>query len=206
MKNNQKNKILINGLICLVLVGILATVFFLPTPVLAQGGNFPNPIGPDTFEGVATAIRERLLTFVAAVAMIILIIAGIIYIFSQGETGRTELAKKYMIGAVIGLLIILGSNTILKELYNIFGGTMTSEISEASSFTDIVTKALNLLLSIVGILGIIGLIVSGIMYLTSHGDTSKQETAKKQMIYSIIGLAISIGALIIVSQIANLLG
>ena len=49
------------------------------------------------------------------------------------------------------------------------------------------------------------MIVGGVMYLTSAGDEDRIDTAKKIILYSIIGIAVSLAALVIVRQIAALL-
>ncbi|MBD3238051.1 MAG: hypothetical protein GF332_00220 [Candidatus Moranbacteria bacterium] len=165
-----------------------------------------NWLKSDEFEQVLINILARLRTFVAALAIIMFVIAGIIYVFSQGEENRVTLAKKMIIGAVIGLLIILAAESILKELYTIFDrDDLPTEIKGAKEIWVYVQNILNLLLSLLGMIGIISLIYAGVVYLTSGGNQERAETAKKQMIYSIIGLFVAIGSMIIVKQIDSLL-
>lgn len=54
-------------------------------------------------------------------------------------------------------------------------------------------------------LAVIGIVYSGILYITSGGDTTKAETAKKNLIWSIIGLIVLILATLIVSWIQNII-
>ena len=75
----------------------------------------------------------------------------------------------------------------------------------APTLTQIALNFLNFLLSIVGALALIMLIVGGIMYMTSAGDDDRIKTGKKIVTFSILGIFISLAALVIVKQIAALL-
>ncbi|MBD3300070.1 MAG: hypothetical protein GF347_01835 [Candidatus Moranbacteria bacterium] len=169
--------------------------------------NVKNPIGSDTFEETIISILDRLEVFIAGIALIMFIISGIVYIFSQGNQDRTALAKRIMTGSIIGLIIILGAKTILKEIYDIFGVVITGSTgaSTAQSIKDVVQNVLEFVLSLIAMLAIISLSISGIGYMTSLGNQEAMEKNKKQIIYSIIGISIAIGSLVIIKQIASLI-
>ncbi|MBU2025973.1 MAG: TrbC/VirB2 family protein [Patescibacteria group bacterium] len=210
----MKNKFILN------LAGISLTLSFIFTaagilipqslPAQAESVKIDNPLGEESqdfnFEEVATKIIDYLKTIVAFVAIAVLIIAGIFYVFSQGNEQRTTLAKKIMTGAVIGVVIVLAAPTILKELFEIFGfASKDATIDAAQEAKSVVTKAAKTLLSVLGAIGIISLVWSGILYLTSGGNQERAEKAKKQFVYSVIGLVIALAALIIIKQIDELL-
>ena len=44
------------------------------------------------------------------------------------------------------------------------------------------------------------------MYLTAYGDEKRIDTGKKTITYAILGIVVTLAALVIVRQIANLLG
>lgn len=170
--------------------------------------NIPNPITGDNFEAVVGSILDSLQLFVGGIAIIMFVIAGMIYIFSGGNQERTELAKKVMTATIIGLVIILAGRTIFKEIYDIFGdvlGEEGNEISNSNKAIDIVENVLNFVLSLVVIIAIITLAIGGITYLTSGGNQERAESAKKQIIYSIIGITLALGSMVIVTQIVNLI-
>jgi hypothetical protein len=62
------------------------------------------------------------------------------------------------------------------------------------------------LLGLVGILGVIGFAISGIMYLTSAGDDDRMGTAKKAMVYSIIGIVVALLGLVALNTISSVIG
>lgn len=179
----------------------------LPAPASAKSFNIniQNPINTDDFEKVVTNVLTELRTFVAGIAIVILIIAGLVYIFSQGDDKRVTTAKRIMTGAIVGLVIILGAETILRELYIIFDKTPSTEVSNAQRLFDIVEKTLKLLLSATGVLGIIAFVWGGFLYLTSAGNEDQAELGKRQIIYAITGIVIALSGLIIVTQIVELM-
>lgn len=174
------------------------------------GGNFPNPVNASDVKGILNAILTSLKSFVVIVAIIFIVIGGLMYMFSAGDEKRATTAKSTITYAVIGLAIVLAAPTFLREIIEIMGGnkglTSTSDIDSAIRIKQIAINVLNLLLSVVGIVAIISLVAGGAMYLTSYGDEKRIETGKSIVTYSIIGIAVAIGSLVIVRQVATLMG
>ncbi len=56
---------------------------------------------------VITRIITFLLTFLAALAVLIILVAGVMYITSGGDEGKVETAKNWILYAIIGLIIAL---------------------------------------------------------------------------------------------------
>jgi len=77
------------------------------------------------------------------------------------------------------------------------------------SDTPIITLVGNILLWLLGgfgIVGVIGFVIAGILYITAFGDTTKMETAKNAMYYSIIGVIIGLAGLVVIKAASTLLG
>lgn len=143
---------------------------------------------------------------VVVLAILAIVIGGVMYVISAGNSGLMTSAKGAITGAMIGLAIVIAAPSFLKEVYSIVGGKENpAELQRALSLTQIATKALEFLLSIVGIIAIIMLIIGGLAYLTSGGDSKRADVGKEIVQNSLIGIAIVMGALIIVKAIAGLL-
>ena len=69
----------------------------------------------------------------------------------------------------------------------------------------VVDRVLNWMLGIFGALALLAFVISGIMYLTAAGESTKMENAKKAMIWSIIGVAVGLGGVVILQTIDYLL-
>jgi hypothetical protein len=158
----------------------------------------------------------------ASLAVIFIIIGGIRYMIASGNEQMVTAAKKNIIYAAIGVAIILGTASFLKTLAIGMGANPNAFFGETGVFAavpgimeegtltgvlageEIVQNILNLLLSLLTILGIIGMVLGGIWYMTSGGNEDRMELGRKTLIYSIIGLALAIGSMIIVKQVAQL--
>lgn len=71
---------------------------------------------------VVLTILRTVLTLVGIAAVIAVIIAGVMYMFSFGNEQQAEKAKKALIYAIIGLLIIGASILVVNLVINAFGG------------------------------------------------------------------------------------
>jgi Type IV secretion system pilin len=77
-------------------------------------------------------------------------------------------------------------------------------ISDASnaSIGKIISNAISIMLIVTVILALIYLILGGITWITSGGDKSKVETARKRLTFAVVGLVIALGAFFIISIIS----
>lgn len=189
----------------LTLVIIFLSVLY-PNFALAQGKiELQNPLGVSSIQDLFTSLMSRLETIIGTLAVLFIIIGSIMYILSSGNEEMATKAKKTITAAIIGLAIAVGARTFLKEIWEILGVQGQGAAPGGLTLREIIVNILELLLSIVGVLAIIGMVIGGIMYLTSYGDTDRIETAKKIFTYSIIGITIALGSLIIVKQVSNLI-
>lgn len=78
-------------------------------------------------------------------------------------------------------------------------------ITDAPNLTEVLMRVLDFLLTVAGMLALIGLIISGITYLVSSGDEKLIAIAKKSFNYSIIGMAVVLGALVIIETVTHLI-
>jgi len=76
-------------------------------------------------------------------------------------------------------------------------------ITDAPAFKTIGINILFFLLSVAGLIAIMSLVVSGIIYFFSAGDERKMQVAKKTVKYSIIGIAIAMGGMILVRLVGQ---
>jgi hypothetical protein len=82
-----------------------------------------------------------------------------------------------------------------------FGGTD----ADLSSVMGMIEWAIDLALSFAGILGIIMILYSGFLYVSSFGKEEQAETAKKTLLWSIIGTFVVILAKVIVDNLDRFL-
>jgi hypothetical protein len=71
---------------------------------------------------------------------------------------------------------------------------------------DIVKNFMMWILGLVGIIGVISFAIAGVLYLTAAGDEDRINTAKKAMMYSIIGVIVALMGLVILNAVQGFLG
>ncbi|MEA3323396.1 MAG: hypothetical protein U9Q12_04185 [Patescibacteria group bacterium] len=76
-------------------------------------------------------------------------------------------------------------------------------LDTAPKLSSLVTSVLQFVVTLVGVIAVLVIIVAGIMYMTSGGDTARVQTAKKALWAGVIGLSIAILSLIIVKTIVS---
>ena len=109
-----------------------------------------------------------------------------------------------VVGATIGLNSATAGaqvDEINKGIDAIGGSSSTATLQ----VDDIVLAVVNWLLFAVGVISVIMLIVGGIKYATSAGDSNKVTSAKNTIMYAIIGLAVAVLAFAIVGFVTNTL-
>lgn len=123
-----------------------------------------------------------------------------------------EKGRKTILNAVIGLIIGLGSVAILNLLFTgIFGSSTTSSSSGINGLVNLsgdalLSNALNLAYFIAGIVAVIVIIISGIMYTISSGNTARTTKARNILTYAIVGLAIVLLAFVITGYVIGRFG
>lgn len=79
-------------------------------------------------------------------------------------------------------------------------------ITDAPSISNIGMRILNFLLSVVGIIAILALVLAGIVYFFSAGDTKNAELAKRIAKYAILGVVMAMGSMVVVNFIGQFFG
>jgi cytochrome bd-type quinol oxidase subunit 2 len=78
--------------------------------------------------------------------------------------------------------------------------------SAGTSVESVVRTVINLLSLIVGIVAVIMIIIGGLKYITSSGDSANVSSAKNTILYAIIGLVVVALAQVIVRFVLNKVG
>lgn len=172
---------------------------------VAETIEVPNPLEYDNVNDLASQIRTYLLYIVGGIAIVMIAVSGLMYIIggSTGNDSMVDLGKKGIVGAIAGLVIILGAGMLINEVYFIVTG---SEYNfDNLSASQILMRLINFLLAIVGTLFLISMLIGGIWYFAAGGDESKVAVGKKTVRYSLIGLTIAVAAMIILRQVDKII-
>ncbi len=166
------------------------------------GGSFENPIAFSTVDNLLAKVATTVQGIVSALAVLMIVVAGILYMTSAGDQGRVETAKKAVTAAIIGLALALAAPALLKEIYDVLGASGAPTPNRTLS--QIIIETIKVLSGFVGGISVLMLVIGGIMYITSAGDSTKADTAKNIIQYAIIGLIVALLSLIIVTQVIKI--
>lgn len=87
-----------------------------------QTTNGSQNLGPDKaeIECVVLSVINMAGQLVGAILVVMIVISGIMYITSMGNPDKVGLAKKTLVGAIIGLIIVVLSNFMVNLLWTLF--------------------------------------------------------------------------------------
>lgn len=92
------------------------------TPAWAQSRPvIDNPVRSPDLGAVLAAVIKALLLFAGAVAVLFLIIGGFRYVISAGNAEQVEAAKKTILYAVLGLIVIFLAFVLVQLIQNYLG-------------------------------------------------------------------------------------
>jgi hypothetical protein len=90
------------------------------------GDEFEAPAGTQGGSDIVTAtitIMNGLLVLAALAALIVIIIGGVRYIFSQGDEENAVKARQSIVYAVVGLIVIGLAAVLVNFIFNVIKGT-----------------------------------------------------------------------------------
>ena len=161
-------------------------------------GGLPKFIWTIVLNGIQIA-----LVLTSWLALFFILYGGFLFITGGNNSSQIEKAQKSILNAIIGLVIALGSIAITNLIFGVVSssaGPNPFGLPEISG-DDIVRNGLNLLYYVAGITAVIVIIIAGINYITSAGDSGKITRAKNMILYSVIGLGVIIAAFAITNFI-----
>ena len=102
---------------------------FYALAALAQ--TIPNPLGPgvNSFTDIINSIANFALLLVTPIAVLVILYAATLFMFSAGDVEKVKKAKRALLWAVVGLAIVLTGRGIIFIIQDVLrgGGAGTSD-------------------------------------------------------------------------------
>lgn len=115
-----------------------------------------------------------------------------------------QLIVSFMMVLGLGLTILPSPSASAINVFQGCSGSAStvckSQGDEAGSMIKIV---INVLLMVLGMISVIMVVIGGIRYTTSNGDSSSLKAAKETIIYAVVGLIIAIMSYTIVNFVVS---
>lgn len=156
---------------------------------------------------IATNILNDLTIVAAYIVLGFVIYGGYQYMFSSGDVGKTAAAKRTLTNAFIGLAIVMSASIIFGAIRVALIGnnSLTDDTIKNINANELVTSLIQWVVGISGVVAAIFLVLGGVSYMTSSGDTTKLQKAKNTILYAIIGLVVVALAEIITAFVSNII-
>ncbi|MDB5179837.1 MAG: hypothetical protein JWN12_469 [Candidatus Saccharibacteria bacterium] len=105
----------------------------------------------------------------------------------------------------VGLLAPVSANAATSVISDQCVGVTNSSVckNQNAKPSDLISKIVNVLLFIVGALSVVMIIVGGILYATSNGDSGRVTLAKNTITYSVVGLVVAFLAFAVVQFVVT---
>ena len=150
-------------------------------------------------------IRQLVWMIVLNIATMVLQIAGYVcvgfviwggyqYMLARGDSGKVANGKKTITNALIGIVICVTASLISGAIVDIASGAANDAF-----FAEIFNHAFMW----AGIVCAVVMVIGGISYVTSVGDSGKVQKAKSTIMYAAIGLVITLLAAAIVNLVVS---
>lgn len=138
---------------------------------------------------------EMALVITAYIAVFFILYGGFLFITGGSNPSQIENGRKSIFNAVIGLVIAMGSIAVTNFIFNIIGSASTTNSNGITGIPQLtgeqlLQNGLNIAYFMAGTLAVIVIIIAGLNYVTSGGDTGKVTKAKNMLTYAIVGLVI----------------
>ena len=193
------------------ITGILfITVLFLATLAIPTSEVQANtvkkvvvPALPQIQEGIALQSGLSLaFGILGGVCLLVIIIQGMRFALSGGNSDKTTQARQGIIYALVGLVIALAGSSVTNFALDFFNPDPDLQLTGAGG---LFAKMAAILAAIIGVISVIIIVIAGIRYSLSRGSSDATSGARNAIIYALVGLAVAIVAGPIISLVIGLL-
>lgn len=151
-----------------------------------------------TFIDLIQNLIDIVTSYVGILAVAVIIIAGFYLILGLGSENSKETARKIILYTAVGIIIIALANVIVDFFQSFNEPTLSIDLRQ--NILDIILFVINF----AALLAVAAIVIAGIMLILSFGEEGRKDTAKKTIIYAIVGLIVIVLASAIVRFVAEI--
>lgn len=129
--------------------------------------------------------------FVGSVSVFMIVTRGLLLITSAGEEEEIGKAKTHIIYGVVGLVVVILAEVIVRGFIFPEAGEKLTNIAAGKK---IIVQITNYLAGFIAIFSFVGLFYAGYRYVVSGGNEEVNETVKKTFFGSLIALLLAMGS------------
>lgn len=174
--------------------------------------NLLKPIPPgsgaslDSAQAVGIAFARWLLEISMYIFILALVVSGMIWLFSLGNTNQVQTAKKSLLYSFIGFLVIVAGYGLLMFVVTELAFIDVPSGAQIPTAAELVGRIIKFILVTAGVGFLFILLFAGTRYMFSLGGEEEAAAARKQMLDAIIGLVLTVAAYSIGRAVIYLVG
>ena len=214
IRNEQAGRIT-KGLVSMLVIAVLLIAFTgvfayfssASTQVVAQVAEFdinrPTAVPDVTAEDALQSGLFLAFGVLGGISLIVIVLQGLRFVLSSGNAEKTAQARNGIIYSLVGLTIALAGSSLTQFVLKYFNPE-DGQI-EVVGANNLFVKIASLIALGIGIISVVMVVIAGIRYSLSSGNTETTNSARNTIIYAMIGLAIAIVAGPIISLVISLI-
>jgi len=110
-----------------------------------------------------------------------------------------------ILGLLFWVSLILGLLNMSQVQASSGSVAFTNPLTGVNTIPELVAKVLSAVIGLIGILAVASFVYGGILYMTSGGSEEQLNKGKKVLLYSTMGLIVSILSYVIVNTVINII-
>lgn len=170
----------------------------------------PSQLGKQDIIDVLVWLIRWALLFASAIASIFIVVNGYQYILAAGNPEKIEKAKQGLTWSIMGFILVISSYGIVALLQQVLQSKNRVNQVDVPGTPNSVGSVLENLAMIIFVFGgataVLFLILGGYRYITSQGNPDLAESAKKTVLYAVIGLIVVFMSALLFNLVASTLG
>lgn len=149
------------------------------------------------------------LSFLAGIALLYIVYAGLNIILAHGEEEKIKDAQGRIVKTVLGIMVVLLNKAFVSVFYGsvplAVDGSSTGDLKpDLQEGISLAFNIANYILGFLGLLAMVMLIYTGVQLILSGDDESKREKAKKTIQYVLMGIVLAMSAYTLTSAIVGI--
>jgi len=140
------------------------------------------------------------------IAVLLVLWAGLLYMTAAGRPENVSKARNALTSTIIGIVILLIAPALVALAVSLTGGSLSdggsdicSKAAATTSITTVLVNLVNWFAWFISVVSVISGLYAGFLYLTSGGNADRSRKATSALMFTLVGVAISILAFSIIS-------
>lgn len=154
--------------------------------VVSRPPDVPESSGDDILSGIIRLVFISL----AGISGIVLVLQGINYSLSSGDTEKVNKARRGIIYALIGIAVSVTAWSLLDFAIDNVIGDISSTTASESSLNSVFAGVISFIMLIGAIISVNIAVVGGIKFITATGNPEENKKARNTIIYALIGVLV----------------